>query len=288
MSALGLFFVLGQNNTDESTSPQEKNEGSIFVLPDKLNIKFAEEIPTPNNPCYSLEVEQHIKENRAEFSQITESETHAGEIILQKYNPPLEINRGSTENMQVALTIDTGTGGSYGIDEILQIARHYDVYLTFFLTGCWVLENPELTQKIFTEGHSIGNHSLTHRNLADASDEAVMREITETERILQETLGIKSPFFRKPHYAGGERITNMLGELGYISVQGYPDFGDTGGWRSSSTSQEVLNNIKQKTAPGAIWVLHNLSPSDLGSFEDIVRFHLEEGYKLIGVEKLLP
>ncbi|MEX0877368.1 MAG: polysaccharide deacetylase family protein [Candidatus Spechtbacterales bacterium] len=295
-----LFFLFITNKTPvmDDSIPKASHESDVIVaensdvaepgnLPARLDPEFPDKIDNPYNPCYSLDVEDEIKEKRKEFLEHTNRAKVENEQLLKKNNLPLEVFRGSEHVQSVALTIDTGVGGAEGIAQLLDIAEHYDIGLIFFVTGCWALENPELLQEIFTRGHGIGNHSLTHLNLARASDIAVEREIGETDRILEEILGFHPALFRKPQYAGGERITKFAAEHAKISVQGYPDLGDTAGWHSASTPEGVLNRVKRGTASGAIWVFHNLSLSDLLAFEDIIRFHLEEGYELVGVEEML-
>lgn len=301
-----LFFALSNKNPapdmekegiqkDQKTAleSEEKETG----LSEMLDLAFPNEIPSPYNPCYSLEVgkgsngehgsAEDIQGNLGQMQHVIEKAKARSNDVLVNNELPLEIHRGDSAKRFVALTIDTGTGGPEGITQLLEIAEHYDISLTFFLTGCWVLENPILTQVIMAGGHSIGNHSLTHLNLSGASEAAVQREIGETDRILEEVAGFKPALFRKPQYAGGDRITNMAAEFNKISVQGYPDLGDTGGWHKDSTAESVFKRIKQNTEPGAIWVLHNLSLSDLNAFEDIVRFHLENGYDIVRVEDML-
>lgn len=295
---LALVFLFGksdggQNNLDNQVLQEadkedfEENTAKETGIPEKLNIDMPEKIETPYNPCYSLEVPEEIKEKRQEFSEQTQEAIRRNDEILNKHELPFEEFRGDENIKTVALTIDTGVGGGEGIGELLRLAEHYSIKLTFFVTGCWALENPELLQEIVKAGHSVGNHTLTHLNLAGESEAQIRREIGESDRILEDITGFRPALFRKPQYAGGNTITAYAAEYQKISVQGYPDLGDTGGWRSGTTAEDILSSVKAKTAPGAIWVFHNLSLSDLTAFEDIVRFHLEEGYKLVRVEDIL-
>ena len=286
----GLFFIFwnGQNLEEQEAPAGTETESEIYAMPERLNLEIPSEISAPNNPCYSLEVPESVKEARSSFKEKTEQTKATQEQILDQRELPLEIYQGRTDGKFVALTVDTGVGGAEGMDEILKIAKHYNIQLTFFLTGCWILENPELTQRIFIEGHSMGNHSLTHANLASVSDENARKEISETDRIFNDVLGFTPVFFRKPQYAGGERANQILAEFNKISIQGYPNLGDTTGWRSETTPADVLVLVKRDTEPGAIWVFHNLSPTDLRVLEDVVRFHLEQGYKLVKIEDILP
>jgi len=286
---VGIVFVLAQRSRTPAPVPAAQQGQTVHSagLPEPLHIQFAAEIPEPNNPCSNLTVSQDIQQKRQQIAQQARGAEQRAKALLAKVTLPLEIERGDPLQKKVALTIDTGTGGAYGTEELLLIAAHYKIPLTFFLTGCWVIENPELTQKIVQAGHTIANHSLTHVNLGKVPDEKARYEISEADRIIKDVVGFSPVIFRKPHYAGGERITNMAGELGKVSVQGFPNFGDTAGWRTETTAQDVAERVVSQTAPGAVWVFHNLSPADLGAFEDVVRFHLEEHYTLVTVEGLI-
>ena len=285
--AITGFFAMRKEERVAVPTQDTSSQPVSTALPQPLRPVFPETIAEPSNPCSDLTVDEAIRANRETFAdRAREADAYAARLRAQ-LTLPKELDRGNPDRRVVSLTIDTGTGGADGIPQLLDIAAHYKIPLTFFLTGCWMLENPELTQRIMSEGHSIANHTLTHLNLASASDEEAEREIAETERILRDITGISPAIFRKPQYAGGERIRGWGGRHGMVSVRGYPDFGDTTGWREGVTSDDVLALVSRKTVPGAIWVFHNLSSSDLRAFEDVVRFHLEEEYALVRVEDLL-
>jgi peptidoglycan-N-acetylglucosamine deacetylase len=275
-----------EEDKEVRNDPQDQKRKQI-VLRDSLRPEFPDAIAPVNNPCWDLSMSDGVRQLAAHLIERKAEEEQLREAVLKKVGVPREIFRGNENRKTVALTIDTGVGGSDGIEQLLQLGEHYGVTFTFFITGCWVLENPELTQEIARTGHSIGNHTLTHLNLGTASEQEVRREIGETQRILQEVLGWEPFLFRKPQYAGGERITQLAGEYGMVSVQGYPDFGDTTGWHSETTAQHVAQLVKRKTAPGAIWVFHNLSLADVRAFEEIIRFHITEGYEIVRVGDML-
>ena len=286
-SPKGIQVFDSEAQTRGAGPPQSRETSLGGELPEPLHPQLPEEIAPVHNQCADLRVPEHIRQAAAELAEQKEKAEQQKLQVLATHQLPSEIFRGNANKKAVALTVDTGVGGADGVEQILQLAKHYDISLTFFLTGCWVLENPELTQEIAQQGHSIANHTLTHLNLGSASDAQANREIAETQRILREVLGWQPMLFRKPQYAGGERITSLLADYTMISVQGYPDLGDTTGWRPGTTSQQVEALVKRKTVPGAIWVLHNLSLADLGALEEIIRFHIMEGYTIVPVEELL-
>jgi peptidoglycan-N-acetylglucosamine deacetylase len=64
----------------------------------------------------------------------------------------------------VALTFDDGPNPAV-TPELLLLLERYRVRATFFLVGRFARACPELVTEIGAHGHSIGNHTETHRNL---------------------------------------------------------------------------------------------------------------------------
>ena len=59
----------------------------------------------------------------------------------------------------VALTFDDGPSGRY-TQTLLDGLQFRGAKATFFLCGYRMVQYPELTQRIFDEGHEIGYHGL--------------------------------------------------------------------------------------------------------------------------------
>lgn len=286
--ATATFYFLSRERAEQAQdNGLNPSQQESQILPEPLRPPLPDIAQIPNNSCSKLVIPQEIVKRVPQLQDKIAQATKRSQRIHTTLPPPLEIERGNPGRKAVALTIDTGTGGNQGVPELLAIAGHYGIPLTFFLTGCWIVENPELTQRIVREGHTIANHTLTHKNLAKATDADAEREIAETDRLIKEATGTTPILFRKPLYAGGQRITELAGSFGKISILGYPDLGDTTGWREGVTAEDVRELVQRKTLPGAIWVFHNLSLADLHAFEDVIRFHLTEGYAIVSVEELL-
>ena len=66
-----------------------------------------------------------------------------------------------TNKPEVYLTFDDGP--TKGVTEkVLTILKKYNAKATFFCIGRNVVKNPDILLRITNEGHSIGNHSMTH------------------------------------------------------------------------------------------------------------------------------
>ena len=74
----------------------------------------------------------------------------------------------SAEGKYVALTFDDGPSGRY-TDRLLDGLKERGAKATFLLCGYRMRDYPDLTQRIFDEGHEIGYHGFSHKNMKQMS-----------------------------------------------------------------------------------------------------------------------
>src|SRR5262249_47208113 len=75
---------------------------------------------------------------------------------------------GRGDEPLIALTFDDGPDPHF-TPQILDILRSRQVPATFFVVGRNAEHSPELLQRIYAEGHEIGNHTYSHLDLSTAS-----------------------------------------------------------------------------------------------------------------------
>src|SRR5262245_53114010 len=111
---------------------------------------------------------------------------------------PLLVRRGREDKPWVALTLDAGAGAG-PVPSILKTLREHGAKITFFLTGKWIEENPDLARQIVADGHEIANHTVNHPDLRNLDDASIRKELAGTEQMVAQTIGATSrPFFRPP------------------------------------------------------------------------------------------
>lgn len=129
----------------------------------------------------------------------------------------VEVTRGLPGG-RVALTFDAGAA-SEPAASILDTLHERGITVTFFLTGRWAEENPDLVRRIAAEGHEIGNHTYSHPRLPELEDEAIHEEIVRTEAIVQGLTGHTTrPYLRPPYGARDSRVLDRLGAEGYLCI----------------------------------------------------------------------
>ena len=57
--------------------------------------------------------------------------------------------------------------------KVLDVLKKEKVPATFFVTGHYLESEPDLVKRMAKEGHIVGNHSWSHPDLTQVSDERV-------------------------------------------------------------------------------------------------------------------
>ncbi len=96
----------------------------------------------------------------------------------------------------------------------------YKASMTLFPVGELIKREKylELFKRAEKEGHDIANHTFTHKNLTAVSDEVIKEEITKTNQLLKEKLGIECYILRVPYGAINTTVIEIAkeNEIKYI------------------------------------------------------------------------
>lgn len=195
-----------------------------------------------------------------------------------------EIVRGDTTKNQVIFTFDGGSGVSSGL-KILDILKKYNIKTSFFLTGEFVKNNPDLVLRMYNDGHEIYNHTLDHPYLTSVSDDEIKRQLEEMDRNLQKIVNKSSrPFFRPPYGDRDVRVIEVAHSIGFRSVYWTVDALD---WKESVgiTSEEVKERIMSTLAPGNIYLIHIGDTISGNILEELILEINKKGYKVVSLKQ---
>ena len=103
--------------------------------------------------------------------------------------------RAAEPKKYVALTFDDGPSGIF-TEKLLEGLAFRGAKATFFLCGYRMEQFPELTQRIFSEGHEIGFHGFSHDSMQSMSRRAIGQELMDSRDLLPEDCD--PVFFRPP------------------------------------------------------------------------------------------
>ena len=123
------------------------------------------------------------------------------------YPTPFVVNHsGATDKKILCLTFDDGPDRK-NTPLILDILKAHHAAATFFVIGVNAEQFPALIEREYAEGHEIGNHTYTHPNIAATSALRTELELSTTQRIIENLLGVSTTFFRPPYNADSTPTT---------------------------------------------------------------------------------
>jgi peptidoglycan-N-acetylglucosamine deacetylase len=153
---------------------------------------------------------------------------------------------------RVALTFDDGPDGRW-TPMILDTLRSRGAKATFFVVGQNVDTEQRLLQRIYDEGHEIGNHTFRHPNLALSSGARAVLEIDMTSQLVSSVINRRMAFFRPPYFGDAEPTTSdELVPVGIASLRNYWTIGlhvDSEDWRETSPDSIIANVLHQREVP---------------------------------------
>ncbi|WP_343588526.1 polysaccharide deacetylase family protein [Flavobacterium sp.] len=187
------------------------------------------------------------------------------------------ISKFGNVHKQVILTFDDGPDPTY-TPQILDILKREKVPAVFFVIGIQAEDNIPLLQRIYNEGHEIGNHTFTHPNIALVSPERASAEM-ETTRLLIEAVTRRSTvLFRAPYNADAEPTTEAeLKPIALSKAQNYYSVGesiDPNDWEKGVSADSVyVRTIKQYEAnpDKGIILLHDAGGNRQATVEALPR-----------------
>lgn len=187
--------------------------------------------------------------------------------------------RAAWDSKYVALTFDDGPSGKY-TQALLDGLYDRGVSATFLLCGYRMEQYPDITQRIFEEGHEIGLHGYSHKNMLGLSRRDIAAEIMDSQALLPE--GCKPAFLRPPGGCCSDAVRQVAEARGLAILSWSVDPRDWATKDRLSIEKAVLGQIQD----GDIVLLHDMSESSVQAALDIVDALLEEDFEFITVSEL--
>lgn len=183
--------------------------------------------------------------------------------------------KGTKDEKIVAFVCNVDWGNEY-INDILKIFDANDIHISFFLTGRWAKENPELVKKIFKYNHEIGNHGYNHIDYSKLSYEKNKEEILKTNTVIEEIIGVRPNLFGPPSGAYNENTIKAANDLGSTIIMWSVDTID---WRKDSTKELIYKRVISKIENSSIVLMHP-TENTVKALPEIIKYLFENGYKI--------
>ncbi len=186
---------------------------------------------------------------------------------------------------KIAITFDDGPHPIH-TPEILDILKEYNVRATFFVIGQNIEYWGELVKREAEEGHEIGNHTFSHRNLQDLTKEQICEEIEGTEKAILERTQTETHLLRPPEGKVGQSLCGLAYEKEYTVVCWSIDTRD---WAHTPT-ETIVQNVLASVEGGDIILFHDFvsgqSPTP-DALRVILPALIKEGYEFVTVSELM-
>lgn len=203
--------------------------------------------------------------------------------LLEKYNAYYADSSGEKN---VYVTFDNGYEQGYTAD-ILDVLKKHQVPATFFVTGHYVKEEPELVKRMVREGHIVGNHSYHHPDFTVMNKKNIKKELESLEEAVAAISDQKDmKYLRPPRGMFNEDTLKWANELGYIHIFWSLAFKD---WETDKQKgwKYAFDQVREQIHPGAIILLHTVSSDNAKALEKMIRALQKQGYSFKSLDDLV-
>ena len=207
-------------------------------------------------------------------SRIAEIDTKGCALFGDQYHPTTLLQKG-----EVVLTFDDGPHPTF-TKQILAALAAQCTKATFFNVGEMVKQFPDVAKQVQAEGHTVGTHTWSHRNLGSLSLEGAKSEIESTIAAENAVLpnGV-APFFRFPYLSDPKRVREYLAtrNIGVFSTDV-----DSFDWRTKAPDKIVDNVLKGliKTDRGII-LFHDIHEQTVKALPTVLKELKSHGFKVV-------
>ncbi|MBQ4283562.1 MAG: polysaccharide deacetylase family protein [Lachnospira sp.] len=193
-------------------------------------------------------------------------------------------NASTSEKKYISISFDAAWGAEDTV-QILDILDKHNVKTTFFMTGGWVNDFPDMVKEIHSRGHDLGNHSQNHKHMSKLSVAEQQDEINKVTNSVRELTGYEMFLFRPPYGDYNSTLIETVYGCNYYPVQWSVDSLD---WKDYGVEKLIKTVTKHKNLDnGAIILMHNGAKYTAAALENIITTLQAEGYTFVPLSELI-
>ncbi len=202
---------------------------------------------------------------------------------LKQYNA---YYASDTDEKILYLTFDAGYENG-NTPAILDALKKHQAPAVFFAVGNFIKDNPDLIKRMITEGHIVGNHTMTHPDMSQISSmESFQKELEGVEELYTSVTGEPmTKFYRPPRGVYSTENLSMAKGLGYSTFFWSLAYVD---WIQDQqpSKEEAFQKLIPRIHPGAIVLLHNTSSTNAAILDELLTKWEEMGYQFHSIKEL--
>ncbi|WP_404408907.1 polysaccharide deacetylase family protein [Jeotgalibacillus malaysiensis] len=230
----------------------------------------SEEAEQPKEHEQAVSSEEITEETVEENTDVTVEDEEAAtdeeseETAAEPIEPLYEINEANwsvtpisdAPSNVVLLTIDDAPD-QHAV-EMAEKLHQMDAPAIFFVNGHFLdtPEEEEMLKEIHALGFSIGNHTFSHPNLREISEEEQREEIISLSDRVEEIIGERPKFFRAPFGANTDFTESLVKEEGMILMNWTYGYDWEADYQDAAALADIMVNTEY-LSPGANLLMHD-------------------------------
>ena len=243
------------------------------------------QLPVPSSSNFQDEINHRIDDARAQVEDIT-SKAFPQKAPKQKAPTPAKKteprNSGGVDCANcVAITYDDGPGAE--TNRLLDKLKAKNAHASFMVIAPSAEQHPELLKRMKAEGHTIGNHTKSHRQLNTLSPEQVSQEIDAGNAAIKKATGQRTRWVRPPYGATNATVDQVTRDKGVS--QALWDV-DTVDWKDRN-SEHVCSSAVQGARAGSIVLMHDIHPTTVDAADCVIDGLRAKGLEPVSLDRLL-
>lgn len=187
-----------------------------------------------------------------------------------------------TSEKKIAVTFDAAWGAE-DTDELLSILKEYNAKATVFVVGDWARKYPDAVRAFYDAGHTIGNHSDSHKAYSKLSLAEIQADIQACNAEIEKITGEKPRLLRAP---SGDYSNDTLTAAEGFSMQTVQWSADSLDWQGLSV-EEMVARVTGAAENGSILLFHNDVKNTPEALRQILKILSDKGYQFVTTEELL-
>ena len=243
------------------------------------------QLPVSSSSNIQDEINHRINDARAQVEDIT-SKVFPQKAPKQKAPTPAKKteprNSGGVDCANcVAITYDDGPGAE--TNRLLDKLKAKNAHASFMVIAPSAEQHPELLKRMKAEGHTIGNHTKSHRQLNTLSPAQVSQEIDAGNAAIKKATGQSTRWVRPPYGATNATVDQVTRDKGVS--QALWDV-DTVDWKDRN-SEHVCSSAVQGARAGSIVLMHDIHPTTVDAADCVIDGLRAKGLEPVSLDRLL-
>lgn len=243
------------------------------------------QLPMSSSSNFQDEINHRIDDARAQVEDIT---SKAFPQKAPKQKAPTPAKKTEPRNSSgvdcancVAITYDDGPGAE--TNRLLDKLKAKNAHASFMVIAPSAEQHPELLKRMKAEGHTIGNHTKSHRQLNTLPYDQVSQEIDAGNAAIKKATGQRTRWVRPPYGATNATVDQVTRDKGVS--QALWDV-DTVDWKDRN-SEHVCSSAVQGARAGSIVLMHDIHPTTVDAADCVIDGLRAKGLEPVSLDRLL-